>query len=122
MILLADPPTPTALARTDRPTRMNKSEARYAQYLELLKLAGEVVKWDFEPVKLRLADSTFYTPDFKVLLPNREVEFHEFKGFWRDDARVKIKVAAELFPEWRFVAVQEVAKRDGGGYVREEFR
>ena len=122
MIVLDEKAPSMALARTDRPSRMNKGEARYAQHLELLRLAGEIVRWDFEDVTLRLADKTRYTPDFMVLLPNREVEFHEFKGFWRDDARVKIKVAAERFAMFRFVAVQEIPKKDGGGYLREDFR
>jgi hypothetical protein len=77
---------------------MNKTEELYAQVLELQKHAGEILRWDFEPEKLRLADKTFYTPDFRVILPEGTVEFHEVKGFWRDDARVKIKVAAELHP------------------------
>ncbi len=34
------------------------------------------------------------------------MEMHEVKGFWEDDARVKIKVAAELFREFEIVGVQ----------------
>jgi hypothetical protein len=40
-----------------------------------------------------------------VILANGEVEMHEVKGFWRDDALVKIKVAAAMHP-YRFIAVQ----------------
>lgn len=36
------------------------------------------------------------------------------------NARVKIKVAAELHP-YRFVAVTARPKRDGGGWAVEEF-
>lgn len=86
---------------------MNKTEAAYAAILEARRLAGEIHRWDFEPVKLRLADRTYYTPDFRVILANMEVEYHEVKGFWRDDARVKLKVAAEQHP-YRFVAVRLV--------------
>jgi len=32
------------------------------------------------------------------------MEMHEVKGFWQDDARVKVKVAASLYP-FRFVAL-----------------
>jgi len=42
---------------------MNKTEARYAQHLEQLMRAGDVLWWKFEGVKLRLADSTFLTVD-----------------------------------------------------------
>lgn len=86
--------------------RMNGLEARYAGRLEALRRAGKIAGWQFEAVKLRLADGTFYTPDFFIMLPNGLTGFHETKGFWRDDARAKIKIAAELFPWWFFVAVQ----------------
>lgn len=59
-----------------------------------------------EIVALRLADRTTYNPDFYLMLPDGSIGFHETKGFWRDDARAKIKMAAEQFPEWFFVAVQ----------------
>ncbi len=77
---------------------MNKLEAEYAARLEGLKLAGEISDYRFECLKLRLADRTFYTPDFMVLRADGVFEVHEVKGHWEDDARVKIKVAAELYP------------------------
>lgn len=99
---------------------MNKTESEYCQLLELRKRAGEVVWYRFEGVKLRLADNTFYTPDFAVMLSTGEMEMHEVKGFWTDDARVKIKVAAERYP-FRFIAVKPKAKKAGGGWEVEEF-
>ena len=45
---------------------------------------------------------------------------HEVKGFWRDDARAKIKIAADLYP-FRFIAVQAAPKKAGGGWTIEEF-
>ncbi len=95
---------------------MNKTEAAFAAHLELQKHAGEVLWWKFEPLKLRLADTTFYTPDFAVLQSDGVLELCEIKGFWRDDARVKIKVAASLYP-FRFIAV----KKKGKGWEREDF-
>ncbi|MBO9710543.1 MAG: hypothetical protein J7521_20270 [Caulobacter sp.] len=86
--------------------RMNKMEAEYGAMLEVRKRAGEVAWYAFEGIKLRLADLTFYSPDYLVMLTNGELEVHEVKGFWEDDARVKIKVAASLFP-FRFIAVQK---------------
>ena len=71
------------------------------QYADLLTSEG--VAWKYEPVKLRLAANTFYTPDF--MLPGSPITFIEVKGFWRDDARVKLKVAAEMFPMFTFIAV-----------------
>ena len=85
---------------------MNATEARYAGYLEELKRTGQVAAWAYEAVKLRLADRTFYTPDFLVVMADGGMELHEVKGHWEDDARVKIKVAARLFPWFCFRAVQ----------------
>ena len=99
---------------------MNKTEAEYGAHLEAMKIAGQILWYRFEGIKLRLADNTFYTPDFAVLNANSEMEIHEVKGYWQDDARVKIKIAAEMYP-FRFIALKKQAKRDGGGWTEEEF-
>ena len=86
---------------------MNSLERRYADELELRTIAGDVLWWKFESVKLRLADNTSYTADFCVMLADRTLEVVEVKGgHWEDDARVKFKVAAEQYPIFRFRAVQ----------------
>ncbi|MGE3756904.1 MAG: hypothetical protein AB7H97_04070 [Pseudobdellovibrionaceae bacterium] len=83
---------------------MNNTESAYANHLELQKRAGQILWYKFEGIKLRLADKTFYTPDFFVMNEQGELECHEVKGtsrgkpFIEDDAAVKIKVAAENFP------------------------
>jgi hypothetical protein len=99
---------------------MNKTEAAYASVLEARQQAGEIAWFKFEAVKLRLADNTFYTPDFAVMLTAGEMEMHEVKGFWEDDARVKIKVAAAMYP-FQFLAMTPVPKNKGGDYKVEEF-
>jgi hypothetical protein len=99
---------------------MNKTEASYGAHLELLKRAGEIAWYRFEGLKFRLADNTFYTPDFAVMLTSGCMECHEVKGFWQDDARVKIKVAADLYP-FRFIAVTAKTKKAGGGWAVEAF-
>lgn len=99
---------------------MNKTEAAYGEHLEGLRRVGEVLWYRFEGLKLRLADNTFYTPDFVVMVASGELECHEVKGFWQDDARAKIKVAAEMYPI-RFLAVKAKAKKDGGGWAQEDF-
>lgn len=77
---------------------MNRTESAYAQELELRKKAGDILWYQFECVKFRLADKTFWEPDFLVVNKNLEFEIHEVKGFMEDDAAVKIKTAAEIFP------------------------
>jgi hypothetical protein len=86
--------------------QMNKLECEYAERLKLRERAGEVEWFAYEAVKLRLANNTFYSPDFLVMLANGDMEVHEVKGFWEDDARVKIKVAASIYP-FRFIAVSK---------------
>lgn len=101
---------------------MNKTEAKYALHLEQLKAAGLIQWFEFEAHKIRLADGTFYEPDFSILTQDGFLEEHEVKAYWKtidgphweDDARVKIKVAAEHWPatfkgvhqhpsgEWKF--------------------
>lgn len=88
---------------------MNKTEAAYAQHLQLRMQSGEVAWFKFEGLKFRLADNTFYTPDFAVMLDGGQLECHEVKGYWQDDARAKIKIAADLYP-MRFIAVKRVRK------------
>lgn len=89
---------------------MNKTEKRRAIELEALKRDGAIHSWAYEKVTLKLADDTRYTPDFFVVELDGSIRFEEIKGFWRDDAKVKIKVAAQQFP-FRFVSL--VASRDG---------
>lgn len=99
---------------------MNKTERSYAGRLDQMKYAGKILWYGFEAIKLRLADNTFYTPDFAVMADDGVIELHEVKGFWTDDARVKIKVAADKFP-FRFMAMKPRAQKAGGGWEVEEF-
>lgn len=99
----------------------NKTEQAYeAEFLRPQLQAGAIAWYKFEGMKLRLADNTFYTPDFAVMLSNGQLEMHEVKGFWQDDARVKIKVAADLYP-FKFLAFSKLAKSKGGGWTAEIF-
>ena len=96
--------------------KMNKLEKDYAYQLEMLMLSGQILRWYYEHLNFRLARKTFYMPDFMVV-KKEQIEFHEVKGFWRDDARVKIKVAAQMYPWFKWVAVQWKKKQ----WIYEEF-
>lgn len=104
-----------AKAHQRTPGRMNKTELRYSTILDVMRKAGVIVSWGFEAVKLRLADLTFYTPDFMVICSDGSIEFHEVKGSWKaqhqDDSRVKIKVAAEQHQWARFTSYEFSRKR-----------
>lgn len=99
--------------------QMNKTEAAYEAHLTLMRNAGQILWFKFEAVKLRLADKTFYTPDFVVLRSDGLLEMREVKGFMMEDANVKIKVAASIYP-FRFMVVRVCPKKDGGGWIEEE--
>jgi hypothetical protein len=87
---------------------MNKSEKAYSEYLEVLRGSGEIKWWRFEGMKLRLGDNTFLTPDFNVMQADDELEMHDVKSFMMEDANVKLKVAADLYP-FRFYVVRKTA-------------
>ena len=107
---------PASRARRPQPPgTMNKTEEKFAAELLAQLKAGEILDYGFETVKLRLAQRTHYTPDFHVVDAAGEFHFYEIKGHWEDDARVKIKVAAEKYWFWHFWAV----KRKGGEWLHE---
>jgi hypothetical protein len=85
-----------------KPGVMNKTEKRYEdEVLRPRQLAGEIAWYRFEGIKLRLADNTFLEMDFPVMLADGTMELHDAKGakaIIEDDAAVKMKVAAELYP------------------------
>ncbi len=100
---------------------MNRTEAAYDQHLELRQRAGEIVWRKFEGIKLRLADNCFLTMDFAVLNADGTFELHDVKGakaIFEDDAKVKMKVAADAYPFVFRVAFPK-PKRDGGGWLIE---
>jgi hypothetical protein len=90
---------------------MNHTEEKYSRHLQDRLITGEILWWGYECWKLRLADRTWYTPDFIVVAADFHIEAHEVKAYWRgaeragwqEDSRVKVKCAADLFP-LKFVA------------------
>lgn len=112
-----------ARAKFPTTTRMNKTEARYAREILEVRLRGQDILWyRFEALKLQLGDGLTYTPDFIVVGNDGGIECHECKAVWstgkagfRDDARAKIKIAAQLFPFFTFIvaAHQSASRRSG---------
>ena len=96
---------------------MNRTEARYAGELDLRQKVGEIAWYAFEGVTLKLGFDCRYTPDFAVMLANGELEMHEVKGFFRDDALVKIRTAATIFP-FRFM----LARLEKGAFNVQEVK
>lgn len=90
---------------------MNATEAEFEKLFLGTRPHG------FEEITLRLGDDCRYTPDFWYLDDDDVFCFAEVKGFWRDDAKVKLRVAADRFPMFRFVAWRRVK----GAWQREHF-
>lgn len=97
---------------------MNNEERAFAVTLAEQLKNGDLLWWRYEPVKLRLAPSTFYTPDFIAVDAAGQIHVYEVKAWWKsagrvgweEDARVKTKVAASLYPWLRFHAVWRKSK------------
>lgn len=94
-----------------KPGEMNKGELAYANHLQGLKAAGLVRSWAFEHDKLRLGLRCYLTPDFTVVMADGSVEHHEVKGrkgrryHVREDAMIKLRVAADRYRDRTFVVV-----------------
>jgi hypothetical protein len=105
------------------PGVMNKTESEYADLLEVRKIKGDIIRFDFESMTFKLAKDCRYTPDFSVWMADGSMQFIDCKGAGPMDekSRVKAKVAAELFPQFVFVIEQKQAKKNGGGWVQQVF-
>jgi len=108
-------PSPSRSRRYEYNGQVYKSklEVRFAMHLDALKHAGDVARWQYEPVNFRLpGKKNFYCPDFLI----EHTTFIspvlvDTKGFNKSDDRslVKIKTAAGLnrwatFKQVRWIA------------------
>jgi hypothetical protein len=88
--------------------RMNKTESSFAAYLLGCQCNHLIKRFDFEPEKFRLAELTFYTPDFRIVELDDTITFLDVKAtvsgkpFYKDDSIVKIKTSAAMHPMYRF--------------------
>ncbi|WP_051975377.1 hypothetical protein [Cupriavidus necator] len=102
--------------------QMNKTERAYSILLDEEKRQGLVLDWKFHPMRVRLADNTFYEVDFLVLPADTRLEIHETKGgFVTAHGQMKIKLCAEVLPYFRMVKATKLPMKKGGGWVREVF-
>lgn len=96
-----EPEPPMTIQSSTDESKLNKTEKAY---LGCLRHRG--YPWvGVQCITLKLGDDCRYTPDFWVLDASGNLGAREVKGFFRDDAKVKIKVAARLYPWIKFVVV-----------------
>lgn len=106
----------TPLATVKRPEFDSKLEEAYWNHLRDLQAQGVIHSFALKPEKLRLADGSYFTPDFRVITLEGVVQFHETKGFMREAARVRLLVAAELHPYPFFLV-----KKSGASFTVERY-
>lgn len=99
--------------------RLNKTEAAFSLWLREHKPEAIVLE---QAIALRLGNGVRFTVDFVTVEfaaagGGRVLTAYETKGFLRDDAAVKLKVAASLYPWMRFVLVSR--RRDGTWSMQE---
>ena len=83
-------------------------EANYAQELDWRIKAGEIkeVIPQFRiDIKINGKHWRNYYMDFKVLMADGSVEYHEVKGFATEVWKMKWDACKILFPDWKFVLI-----------------
>jgi hypothetical protein len=77
-------------------------EANYARYLELLKKNKAILDWQHEPdvfwFEKILRGVRCYIPDFRVLMLDQTVEYHEVKGWMDAKSKTKIRRMGKYHP------------------------
>lgn len=91
------------MLKQDR-TGLNKTETAFLAYLKE-NFTDASTHITAQGLTLKLANGVRYTPDFIVVYGKGEITAYETKGFMRDDAGVKIKVAAQQWPWITFYLV-----------------
>lgn len=89
----------------------SKTELLYATLLDQWQQAGMILRWRYEALRLTLAPRTTLTVDFLVTMPEASpdprLHLHEIKAeYIREKGLIKLKQAAALYPEFRFVLAQ----------------
>jgi len=104
------PPAKESRVSTDE-EKLNKLERDYLAYLRALEFP-----WiGIQNVTLKLAHDCRLTVDFVVRDHVGQLTFTDVKGFQREDALIKMKIAARMFPFWLF----QIVKRQHGRWVHQ---
>lgn len=94
--------------------KTSKTEAEWGRILQARMQRGEFAHVGHEEITLLLGHRCRYTPDYMTVhhypsIRDPKITLWEVKGgFIREDAMVKLKVAASRYPFWRFMIAQKV--------------
>lgn len=105
-------PAPVKIEPITDVAKLNKTETAYHAYLKCL---GDV--WiGVQCITLKLANDCRLTCDFFALDKEGNLRAIDTKGgFWREDAKIKINVAARMYPWITFI----VAHKEKNGWRHE---
>ena len=91
-------------------------EANYALYLDWLKKRNEIKQWEyeadtfiFEGIK---SGTQSYKPDFKVILNDGSVEYHEVKGWMTPKSKTQLKRMAKYHPNVKLILIDKCSYAD----------
>lgn len=87
----------------------SKLEAGYAMELDWMLKAGIIKEWIPQwKLDLRVNDIHIanYYVDFKVIFPDKHIEYHECKGYETALWRIKWKMAIAIYGKEKFVLVK----------------
>lgn len=89
----------------------SKWEINYAHYLQYMKQKGDISDWFYEEDEFWFLNIMrgvrSYKPDFKVIFPNGQVEYHEVKGYMDPKSRTKIKRLNKYYPHILLVVIDK---------------
>lgn len=105
------------MIRQDR-RGLNKWEEAFREHLA--SAYGSSATIHREGLGIRIGNGCIYWPDFVVSGYGYSIRCYEVKGYMRDDAAVKLKVAASKFPTFSFFLVTKQSKKAGGGWDIQE--
>ncbi|MBR8344678.1 hypothetical protein [Burkholderia ambifaria] len=99
-----------------RTRKVDAAIEAYGALLATMRSIGRVLWFRANPIKLRLADETYYCPNFAVMVASGHLEMHHVIDAANNEPLTTVKIAAEQFP-FRFVAVH---RDDSCGWKFEE--
>ena len=94
-------------AAPTRPPKKRGPNKLEQDWIDSLRYGSQPTWLGYEAITLKLAHDCRYTPDV-AWQRDGLLYFDEVKGFFRDDAKVKLKVAARLFPWATFRLITRV--------------
>jgi hypothetical protein len=92
--------------------RLNKTERAYLAFLRLERPGRRI---GIQEITIKLAFDCRFTPDFSFFggdTVHPQFVLDDVKGFQREDALIKARMAAHLFPEWVF----RIVFKEGNGW------